>query len=358
VRIERGDPAARHHAGDGQRMALITVSPVSYAGNPELWDALLRRDPLQYPLAFPLDQEYSRAYAPHISYQDMSMIARVGDQPVAGLQITSHSPPDGPEHIDFYGRPALLRTSREAGAETTGKAERMLAEEFCNLRQSLNSPAFNYLEMCPQGRLSEFAVFLLKSGCAAAPVYKQIIDLQCDEDNLRKDIRKSYRSLINWGEKNLSITVHDHRNTSPEIIEDFRQLHMAVAGKETRSPETWHLQYRQITENEAFLITGRLDGQLVTAALFLHSPSYCYYGVSASLREMFDKPLSHAVLWRSILEAKRRGCRLYEMGDLAHLYPQGYSDKEKNIAVFKRGFGGVALVHLRIGMISDKLHVK
>ena len=64
---------------------------------------------------------------------------------------------------------------------------------------------------------------------------------------------------------------------------------------------------------------------------------------------MFDKPLSHAILWRSVLEAKRRGCRNYEMGDLVDLYPQGYSEKEKNIADFKRSFGGKAHVYLRIG---------
>lgn len=328
-------------------MASITLNLVPYATNPELWDELLRSDPLQYPLGFPMDQEYSRAYAPHISYQDMSMIATVDNQAVAGLQISSS---DSPGHIDFYGRPALLRVNLGADAKTRGNAETMLAERFCSVRQSLNFPTVNYLEMCPQGVLSEFAVSLLNSGCSGMPVYKQVIDLQRDEDDLRTDIRRRYRTFINWGQKNLAITVHDYRNTSPDIIEEFRQLHIAVAGKETRSPETWHLQYRQIVEKLAFLITGRLDGQLVTASLFLHSPLYCYYGVGASIREMFDKPLSHAIMWRSILEAKRRGCHLYEMGDMVDLYPQGYSEKEKNIANFKRGFGGEAVLQLKIGI--------
>ena len=339
-------------------MALITVSPVSYAQNPAQWDELLRNDSLQYPLGSPLDQEYSRAYVPHISFRDLSMIAVAVGRPIAGVQVTAHALAQGREVLDFCGRPMFLRTSREAGAEPSGRAERMLAEEFCNLRQSLRYPAFNYLEMSPQGRLSEFAITLLKSGCGGAPVYKQVIDLSCDETSLRSDIRKSYRSLVNWGERELSITVHDHRNTKPETVEEFRQLHIGVAGKETRSPETWRLQFRQIAEDQAFMITGRLNGQLVTAALFLHSQSYCFYGVSASIREMFDKPLSHAILWRSILEAKRRGCRVYEMGDLAHLYPQGYSDKEKSIAVFKRGFGGAALLQLRIGGGSENEHTK
>ena len=254
-------------------MALVTISPVSYNDNPALWSELLRNDCLQYPFGTPLDQEHMRAYLPHLLFRDISLIASVSGRPVAGVQLTVHARPDGVQQIDFYGRPILLRRSREAATEIVEKAERMLADEFLRLRESLNFPRFHYLETCSLGRLSEFAVCLLRSGCTGAPVYKQMIDLRISEANLRKDIRKSYRSCINWGEKNLAITVHDSRNIDPEIIEEFRQLHIAAAGRETRSQETWHLQYRQIIEKEAFLITGRLEGQLVTAALFNYSPS-------------------------------------------------------------------------------------
>jgi len=336
-------------------MAQITVSPVSYAGDPALWNQLLRSDPVQLPLGSPLDQEYMRAYLSHFSFRDLSMIASADGRAVAGMQVAAHSLPDGQEHIDFYGRPILLRKDRDADIATTEKAERMLAEELWRLRQSLSFPAFHYLEMCPQGRLSDFAVSLLKAGCTGLPAYKQIIDLQLSDDDLRGDIRKSYRSLINWGEKHLAITVHDYRNSTPDVIEDFRRLHIRVAGRETRSPETWRLQHRQVMENEGFIITGRLEGQLVTAALFIHSPSYCCYAVGASIREMFDKPLSHAILWRSIVEAKQRGCRVYEMGDRWDLYPEKYSDQEKNIAVFKSGFGGKPILQLTIGTVTVRL---
>lgn len=330
-------------------MARITIAPVSYTTDPAPWDELFRGDPLQYPLGSPLDQEYSRAYAPHLNYRDVSLIATAGGRPIAGIQATVCLSPAGPRHIDFYGRPMMLRMNDSATAETAGKAARMLAEEFYLLQVEVESPAFHYLDLCPQGCLSEFATALLRSGCKGTPVYKQVIDLRSSDTNLRRGIRKSYTSLIHWGERNLSIQVHDRLNATPEIIEEFRQLHITVSGKETRSSESWRIQYRQIMEGQAFLITGRLEGRLVTAALFLHSPLYCYYGVSASIREMFDKPLSHAILWRSVLEAKKRGCSLFEMGVLADLQPASYSDKEKNIAIFKRGFGGHASLQLRIG---------
>jgi hypothetical protein len=329
-------------------MAVINVISASYAKSPKLWDELLSSDPVQYPLGFPLDQEYCRAYAPDVAYRDLSMFAAVEGRPVAGLQITAHRA-EGADEVDFYGRPAFLRLNSGVDRATRKSAQEALANAFKGQYQALDSPSLNFLEVSDHGCLSEFSVSLLDEQFSATPVYKQVIDLTKDEEELRRAVRKSNKPHINWGDKNLSILTYDHSNVTPEIIEQFRQLHIAVAGKETRSSKSWDLQYKQIMENQAFLITGYLEDQLVTAALFLHSPQYCYYGVSVSIREMFDKPLSHAILWRSVLEAKRRGCRNYEMGDLVDLYPQGYSEKEKNIADFKRSFGGKAHVYLRIG---------
>jgi|SRR5712664_2940700 len=328
-------------------MASITIKPVSYATGPELWDGLLQSDSLQYPLGSPLDQEYSRAYAPDISYRDLSMIAMVEDHPVAGLQITGHEAV-GLQKLDFYGRPAFLRLNGNVNKTTREDAQKALANAFTKMYEDLTTPSLHFLEMSDRGCLSGFSECLLDEGFSASPSYKQVIDLTKSEEEIRRAVRRRYKPHINWGEKNLSLVIYDHSNITAEIFEQFRLLHVAVAGRETRSAESWQVQLRQIMENQAFAITGRLGEQLVTAALFLHSPIYCYYGVGASIREMFDKPLSHAVIWRSILEAKRRGCRFYEMGELVDLYSDAFTEKEKNIADFKRGFGGGAQVQLRI----------
>lgn len=328
-------------------MASVTISSVSYATDPQLWDELLSSDPMQYPLGLPLDQNYRRACSPSVSYQDLSMIAMVGRQPVAGLQITGRGAP-GFQELDFYGRPAFLRQNGGINKSTRKESQRALAKALSGMYENLGVSSFQFLEMCDQGCLSDFSVCLLEEGFPAFPVYRQLIDLTASEEELRSAVRKSNKPHINWGEKSLSLSTYDDSNITPEIFEQFRQLHIAASSRETRPPGSWQLQFRQIMERRAFLIAGRLNGQLVTAALFLCSASYCYYGVSASVREMFDKPLSHAVLWRSVLEAKRRGCRLYEVGELVDLYPSGFSEKERNISEFKRGFGGTVRVRLKI----------
>jgi hypothetical protein len=341
-------------------MASITVSCVPYATNPQFWDRLLCNDRLQYPLGSASDQEYQRAYAPHVSYRDLSLIAALKDQPVAGLQITAHQSAHG-DKIGFYGRSALLRLNSKIEGVTLKSAQKALARAFETLCQSLQTPSLDFLEMPENGCLSEFAISLLNRGLSAVPVYKQVIDLTESEEELHRAIRRSNKSQINWGERTLTLTTYDHANVTLDTLERFRLLHLDVAGRQTRSVDSWQLQLRQIMENQAFMITGELDGNLVTASLFLHSAIYCYAGVGASVRAMFDKPLSHAVIWRSVLEAKRRGCRLYDLGERVDLHPKGFSEKERSIADFKRGFGGVVQVQLRIteasGSCQDRSEV-
>jgi FemAB family protein len=329
---------------------LIELATIPYAQNPQLWDSLLAGDPVQYPLGYPSDQVYSAAYAADWSYEDVSMLVYDRELPLAGLQVSLATGPEGQRALNFYGRPIFLRLNGKVDRLILEKAQKRLAEALLELHAAQGKPVINILEMTEDGAVSDFTVALLAEGAVAAPVYKQIIDLSLPEAELRRDQRKSYKSLITWGEKNLALQVYDSASMTPDIIERFRQLHIAVAGRETRSKESWDLQYRQVKQGEAFIIFGVLDNALVTAGLFLHSPSFCYYGVSASIREMFDKPLSHAVIWRAVMEAKKRGCQFMELGDLVHLYTDGYAEKEKNISMFKRGFGGKARLQLQISL--------
>jgi len=58
---------------------------------------------------------------------------------------------------------------------------------------------------------------------------------------------------------------------------------------------------------------------------------------------MFDKPLSHSLVWKAVEYAKENGCQFFEMGE--QKFPGNFAEKEidqKLIAIsdFKAGFGG------------------
>jgi len=143
----------------------------------------------------------------------------------------------------------------------------------------------------------------------------------------------------------------DSSNVTLGSIEDFRKLHTHEAGRETRSKESWRRQFEMVQAGEAFVVLAQLNNELVSAGFFMHSKTNCYYGVSASRRDMFEKPMFHSLMWSAILHAKTLGCRWFEMGwqlFLNQAYLPSYltfadkppSKKELGISEFKAGFGG------------------
>ncbi len=307
---------------------------------PELWSRLYAGDLLQYPLLTPLDVEYSKEYASGSKFEDVSFIAEENGAPLMGLRIAVREHPDGRREISGFGRHLVFVEGKIPDAPQRDGAAGMVREELQKILQAHEgAPAF-YFELRPT--LSPVGRLLLDAGGTATARFTQLIDLSAPETQLRSQIRKSYKSLLNWGSKNLALRLLDHSNVTPEAMEQFRQLHIEVAGRETRSKQSWDMQLEMIRQQEAFMVLGELEGRLVTAGLFLHSAKYCLYGVSASKRELFEKPLGHIILWTAILQAKKIGCHYFELGE--QLFPrQGATPptaKELNISGFKKGFGG------------------
>ncbi len=117
-------------------------------------------------------------------------------------------------------------------------------------------------------------------------------------------------------------------------------LHAAVAGRVTRTLESWQLQHAALTNDEGFLIVLRdAGGRMVGAGYFMCSADEGIYAVAAYDRNLFDKPLGHVVQFRAIEELQRRGCRWYRIG--TRCYPcdePAPNAKELAIATFKQGF--------------------
>jgi hypothetical protein len=194
------------------------------------------------------------------------------------------------------------------------------------------------------GRLSASSEYLLAmQGASSEFRLSKCIDLSLPESTLKTMVRKSYASLINWGLRHLRIEILSAENISWDRISIFRSLHISQAGRETRTLATWEKQYESIISGESFCVFGYLDDTCVSAGFFPCSNRHCYYGVSASRRDMFDKPMFHALLWSAVLFAKNNGCLYFELGRQyvlgSSLDPQ-LTTKEVDIARFKGGFGG------------------
>lgn len=168
--------------------------------------------------------------------------------------------------------------------------------------------------------------------------HEMFVDLTLSIQEIRAAFRKRYKSLISVAERQWFATVCS--STSTETWDEFRRLHLEVAGRSTRSQESWARQHEAIAAGNAFFVYLRdTAGRMVGGGLFHVSRDEGLYAVGAYDRALFDKPVGHLVQYLAIIEMQRRGLKWYKIGSCA--YPGDSpppSAKEIAISHFKQGF--------------------
>jgi hypothetical protein len=296
---------------------------------------------------------YYREYSGCTDSEDLSFMVVADEQAICGVRAFRHRLESGAIEIACFSLPVLYIENPQADTNLLARAQRLSRTEIESLLQALPVGAvIRYKDTLPGGCLSPLGRMLLEQGAIAAPCLSQFIDLSMPSEALHKGLTKAYKWAVNWAKKNLVISVLDQASITTEHLAQFRRLHVEAAGRETRTPQSWALQYDMVRSGEAFCVFAWMEDELVSAALFPHSKSHCFYGVSASRRSLFDKPLSHGVIWTALLHAKMDGLKCFEMGE--QLFPMlprpDPSRKELGISFFKRAFGGKTRVFLDLSL--------
>ncbi len=184
------------------------------------------------------------------------------------------------------------------------------------------------------------------AGCAVR--HDLFLDLRPDMTEIKRNIRSSYKSLITGGMRIWSVGVLE--SIDQGIWEEFRQLHLKVSGRKTRSDETWALQLNDIGHRHAFLVYLRnSNGEMVGGGLFNCTRDEGAYAVGVYDRSLFDKPLGHVVQYRAIEELKKRGVRWYKIGARPfRSETPAPTDKEVSIGEFKQGFASHAFPQFQL----------
>ncbi len=269
-----------------------------------------------------------------------SYVVCFNDNPVVAL-IAAKTKKDKITNYDAYsGRPCLAVVNQD---RMSAKIKNFFIKELDSLLEDV-SGLFRYRDPLVNGCISPVTKHLLTIGGSVTQFYTQVIDLEKEELELKKSIRKSYKSLINWGARELDISILTSEDITFEDIRLFKELHYIESGKRTRSEESWKAQYNMIKNNDAFLVTGFISKELVAVGFFTMSSNSCYYGASASRRDLYQKPLLHSIMWTAIMHAQKLNCRWFETGEQRF---KG-TEKELGISLFKAGFGGFTRSYLDV----------
>ncbi len=186
---------------------------------------------------------------------------------------------------------------------------------------------------------------LLRFGFLDIPLATQLIDLSQSEGKLLNHMRKGHRYDVKRSQPLLQTEVYDATNITPAIFEQYRRLHHRAAGRITRSPVTFEMMQDWIQSGMAVLALTRRDGDIVGCALISIYKDGAYYSSGCEDPDCGNLPVGHALQWAAMRWMKTHGIAHYEIG----IQPNGvqphslFSEKELNISLFKRGFGGATV---------------
>ncbi len=162
-------------------------------------------------------------------------------------------------------------------------------------------------------------------------------DLSQPQEALRRDVRDSYRSLINWGRRNLRLVYVNAENPDRGLMDDYAAFHARTAGRTVHGEATWAAVFGHIAAGGGEVTMGFLEGgELVASSMVVDGDRWAMYFSAVYDRDRFDKPMGHWPLFDAMLRAKARGRRYFDLGEF---FPRGtVSEKEYNIGFFKTGF--------------------
>jgi len=274
--------------------------------------------------------------------------------PVVGVKALSFRNPVSKKTIlSYFGNPAALFISRDQHIDLINEGLISLARHFKSLNftkilveSEYFFRAYGYLNNHFD---SEFLELILKSSKKIDVEFERIINLDLTEDKLRERFSKSVvvatkqfdktkieTQIASWADNKIYIS---------ESIGNIRSLHLASAGRLTRSAESWAIQEKQVLDGTMISVNGFMQNENVHGSLFLLSNTSAYYGVSANLLRP-GLSVSHLFLVEAMFFLKKIGINhLYLGRQYENL--SGVCDKKiLSISKFKSFFGGFVTSNL------------
>lgn len=294
--------------------------------------------------------EYQRGHGG--DWLDVSSILSYSNQKIAAIPI-SFSCRDNLFSFSSQGLPVFPPLFHPSCPE---KVRKKCVKDYWEFLANLAFPIdeINCEELLVESsRLSDWHMEAMFRGAQANLSHELYLDLRPSLEEIRTCFRRRFRSMINQAKKLWKYEMWSGSCCSRENWEEFRLLHLDVAGRATRSLKSWEIQFETVKSGRAFVIALRNPegGSLIGAALFDCTTTEGSYSVGAYDRSLFDKPVSHLAHALAVEEMKRRGLKWYRIG--SRPFEQDIpspTSKEITIGDFKQGFASHVFPKIRFFM--------
>ncbi|MFH1833070.1 MAG: peptidoglycan bridge formation glycyltransferase FemA/FemB family protein [Candidatus Levyibacteriota bacterium] len=193
---------------------------------------------------------------------------------------------------------------------------------------------------------SESEKILQKKGFINSPIHNMdaetclILDLEKSEEDLLKEMRKTHRYLIRKAQ-NMGIKIIRTQKVSD--LNSFLDIYKNLSKRKHFVP---HSDVKEefelfVEDDQAVLFLASFRKKIICGAIIIFAGNMAIYHHGASLDEFRDVPISYLLQWEAILEAKKRGKKLYNFWGITPLDKPNHP--WKGITLFKTGFGGTRL---------------
>lgn len=311
------------------------------------WSELFANDPLQNPFYSQNPSEFLSRCNTESPFTDRSFVVIAENKPVFACSLTIHIDERGRKCLGYFGLEASTHVNRLSMQTSSNnfkiEAIQLLQTHINRLIDEIKPNLLEYLDPVSCGIMSPVTQVLLEKGARPIVQTAKIIDLTLSGHALKRNIRKSQRSKINWGQRNLDIHIASGQNYSAIDTASLERIFKkAVAAGD--SPFSSLERYEQlIRQGKAFMVQGNYSGAPVASALFVHTDRTCHYVFGASVEQAPDRPMMPALIWSALQHSKSLGCALFEMGRLAHA-PAINSERNKLL----NSFGGDSQTRLKV----------
>ena len=316
----------------------VVRSPLTAAGTFADLDSALFPDLDGHPLSGNFIRRLYRTVHP-AGHADRSFVVADETGPAAAIPCTVQ---DG--EVSMFGLPipiALRRDLTPAAAIKVASA----ALEHLDAIGANDGAAIARIRGCEMANLGPIDQACIARLAKPETKMYAVVDLSDGEDGIRRGVRDSYRSLVNWGRKQMSMVYVNRDQPDRARFDAYPAFHTRIAGRGARDADYWEVIWAEIVGGGAELSLGSMsDGTLIAGTLTTFGGNGAYYASGTYDRDRFDKPIAHWPVFDSMVRAAARGISRYDLGEV---FPRGTAtEKEVQIGFFKKGFTDTVALRL------------
>lgn len=239
--------------------------------------------------------------------------------------------------IRTSSHPLILHPARGCDPGLFAQAAEAAIAHLRAEARAIGAPGVQIYDAAGQEYASPVGLAALRHGGQMETHFVGVIDLTREERDIWLDVRKSYRPLVNWGKREMTLRRFGARGSDPTILNEFFELHARKWNP--YPPESQALLRDLLTSGRGEATVASLpDLGDVATTLTIDDGHTAIYFAGHYFPSAEGLAVSHWPLWDHVLGAKARGCKLFELGFVyEHITPTD-DPKHQQIGFFKRGF--------------------